>query len=85
MLKGKDEKVESVAALLSTEEKIGSEVFMDSIRNVAVISNQRMDVLFGSGVLYLAVALEHRNTINQKIDHDDDDLRKEQGLAATED
>ena len=56
LLKGNDEKMQKVAALFSAEEKIGSEVFEDSIRNVAVISNQTTDVLFDGEALYLAVA-----------------------------
>ena len=56
LLKGNDEKAQKVAALFSAEEKIGSEVFEDSIRKVAVISNQTMDVLFDGEALYLAVA-----------------------------
>ena len=56
LLKGNDEKAQKVAALFSAEEQIGSEVFVDSIRNVAVISNQTTDVLFDGEALYLAVA-----------------------------
>ena len=56
LLKCNDEKAQKVAALFSAEEKIGSEVFVDSIRNVAVISNQTTDVLFDGEALYLAVA-----------------------------
>ena len=56
LLKGNDEKAQKIAALFSDEEKIGSEVFVDSIRNVAVISNQVTDVLFDGEALYLAVA-----------------------------
>ncbi len=56
LLKGNDEKVQKIAALFSAEETIGSEVFVDSIRNVAVISNQTTDVLFDGEALYLAVA-----------------------------
>ncbi len=56
LLKGNDEKTQKVAALFSAEEKIGSEGFEDSIRNVAVISNQTTDVLFDGEALYLSVA-----------------------------
>lgn len=56
LLKGNDEKAQKVAALFSTEEKTGSEVFVDSIRNVALISNQTADVLFDGEALYLTVA-----------------------------
>ncbi|MBR1710694.1 MAG: hypothetical protein IJ719_18030 [Clostridia bacterium] len=56
LLKGNDEKTQKVAALFSAEEQIGSEAFVDSIRNVAVISNQATDVLFDGEALYLAVA-----------------------------
>ena len=56
LLKGNDEKAQKVAALFSTEEKTGSEVFVDSIRNVALISNQTTDVLFDGEALYLTVA-----------------------------
>ena len=56
LLKGNDKKAQKVVALFSAEEKIGSEVFVDSIRNVAVISNQTTDVLFDGEALYLAVA-----------------------------
>lgn len=56
LLKGNDEKTQKVAALFSAEEKIGSEDFVDSIRNVALISNQATDVLFDGEALYLTVA-----------------------------
>ena len=56
LLKGNDEKAQKIAALFSAGEKIGSEVFVDSIRNVALISNQTTDVLFDGEALYLAVA-----------------------------
>ncbi len=56
LLKGNDEKTQKVAALFGTEEKIGNEVFVDSIRNVALISNQTTDVLFDGEALYLTVA-----------------------------
>jgi len=56
LLKGNDEKAARAAKLFSTEEKIGSEVFVDSIRNVSMISNQTTDVLFDGEALYLAVA-----------------------------
>ena len=56
LLKGNDEKAQKVAALFSTEEKIGNEVFMDSIRNVAVISNQTTNILFDGEALYLTMA-----------------------------
>lgn len=56
LLKGNDEKAQKLAALFSAGEKIGSEVFVDSIRNVALISNQTTDVLFDGEALYLTVA-----------------------------
>ena len=56
LLKGNDKKAQKVASLFSAEEKIGSEVFVDSIRNVALISNQTTDVLFDGEALYLTVA-----------------------------
>ena len=56
LLKGNDEKTQKVAALFSAEEEIGSEAFVDSIRNVAMISNQTTDVLFDGEALYLVVA-----------------------------
>ena len=55
LLKGNDKKAQKVASLFSAEEKIGSEVFVDSIRN-ALISNQTTDVLFDGEALYLTVA-----------------------------
>lgn len=56
LLKGNDKKAQKVASLFSAEEKIGSDVFVDSIRNVALISNQTTDVLFDGEALYLTVA-----------------------------
>ena len=55
LLKGNDEKAICAAELFSTEEKIGSEVFVDGIRNVSEISNQTTDVLFDEEGLYLCV------------------------------
>ena len=55
LLKGNDEKAIRAAELFSTEEKIGSEVFVDGIRNVSEISNQTTDVLFDEEGLYLCV------------------------------
>lgn len=55
LLKSNDEKVQKFAALLNVEEEIGSAAFVDSIRNVAAISNQTTDVLFDGEALYLAV------------------------------
>ena len=55
ILKSNDEKAQKVTALFCAEKIIGSEVFVDSIRNVAVISNQTTDVLFDGETLYLAV------------------------------
>ena len=54
LLKGNDKKAQKAAALFSTEEQIGSEVFVGSIQNVAVITNQTTDVLFDGEALYLA-------------------------------
>ena len=56
LLKENDKKAQKVAAMFSTEERIGSEVFVDSVRNVAAISNQATDVLFDGEALYLAMA-----------------------------
>ena len=56
LLKGNDEKAARVETLFGSEEKIGSEAFVDSIRNVAAISNQTTDVLFDGEALYLTVA-----------------------------
>ena len=56
LLQGNDAKAQKVAALFSAEEKIGSEVFVDSIRNVAMISNQTTDILFDGEALYLTMA-----------------------------
>ena len=55
LLKGNDEKTAHAVAVLSTEEKVGCEVFVDSIRSVSAISNQTKDVLFDGEALYLAV------------------------------
>ena len=56
LLVGNDEKVARTMAMFAVEEKIGSEVFVDSIRNVGVISNQTTDILFDNDTLYLATA-----------------------------
>ena len=56
LLRGNDEKAAKAVALFSTEEKIGGEVFVESIRNVSMISNQTTDILFDGEALYLAVA-----------------------------
>ena len=56
LLKGNDDKADRAAALFSTEKKIGSEAFEESIRNVAMIRNQTTDILFDGEALYLAVS-----------------------------
>ena len=56
LIKGNDEKAKHAAAVFSTNETIGSEIFIDSIRNVSIISNQTTDILFDGEALYLAKA-----------------------------
>ena len=55
LLKGNDEKITKTIAMFTTEEKIGSELFVDSIKNVGMISNMTTDILFDGEALYLAV------------------------------
>lgn len=50
-----DEKAEKAAALFSTEKNTDCDVFVDSIENISLISNQMTDVLFDRKTLYLAV------------------------------
>lgn len=59
LLKGNDEKAARAAALFSGKESAGSEMFVDSIRNVSRISNQTTDVLFDGEALYLTSAQRH--------------------------
>ena len=56
LLKDNDKKVSRVVSWLNTEEKTGSELFVDSIRNISMISNQTTDILFDGEALYLAIA-----------------------------
>lgn len=56
LLKSNDEKAKNAASMFNTEEKIDSDVFIDSIRNVNMISNQTTDILFDGEALYLATA-----------------------------
>lgn len=56
LLQGNDEKVAKTVAMFTIEEKTGSEIFVDSIKNVGTISNQTKDILFDSDALYLSVA-----------------------------
>ena len=56
LLKGNDEKVAKTMAMFTAEEQIGSELFVDSIKNVGMISNKTTDILFDGDALYLAVA-----------------------------
>lgn len=56
LLQSNDEKVARTVAMFTADEKIGSEIFIDSIKNVGVISNQTTDILFDGDALYLAVA-----------------------------
>ena len=54
--KGNDEKIAKTMAMFTAEEHIGSELFVDSIKNVSMISNKTTDILFDGHALYLAVA-----------------------------
>lgn len=56
MLTGNNEKTARMTALFSSSEKIGSEPFVDSIKNISMISNQTTDLLFDGEALYIAVA-----------------------------
>ena len=56
LLKDNDEKAKNAASMFTTEDKIDSDVFIDSIRNVNMISNQTTDILFDGEALYLATA-----------------------------
>lgn len=56
LLKSNDEKAEKAVALFSADEKIGSELFIDRLRNVRLISNHANEILFDKEALYVAVA-----------------------------
>lgn len=56
LLLGNDEKTTRTMSVFTCEEKIGSEIFIDSIRNVDIISNQTTGILFDNDALYLATA-----------------------------
>lgn len=56
LLHGNDEKVAKTVAMFTVEEKIGSEIFVDSIKNVKVISNQTTDIFIDGDAFYLAAA-----------------------------
>ena len=54
LLLGNDEKAARTMSMFAGEEKIGNEIFIDSIRNVDIISNQTTGILFDNDALYLA-------------------------------
>lgn len=56
LLQGNEEKTMRILSMLATEENIGSETFVDSIRYVDLVSNQTKDILFDENTLYLAVS-----------------------------
>lgn len=56
LLQSNDEKVAKTIAMFTAEEKIGCEIFIDSIKNVGIISNQTKDILFDEDAMYLAAA-----------------------------
>ncbi len=55
LLKDNDKKVAKTVAIFSVEDKTGSEMFIDSIKSVGVISNQTRDILVEGDALYLVV------------------------------
>ena len=56
LLKGNDEKIAKIVAMFSAEEKIGSEMFIDNIKNVGVIGNQTKGIVIEGDALYLAAS-----------------------------
>ena len=54
LLKGNDKKVARTAAMFIADDNNGSKLFVDSIKNVAVICNKTTDILFDGEALYLA-------------------------------
>ena len=56
LLKSNDEKVENAVLLFEGNAEAVSEVFVDSIRNVGLISNHTTEILFDEDIVYLAIA-----------------------------
>lgn len=55
LLKASSDKAAKTAAMFTNQDDIGCELFVDSIQNVARISNQTTDILFDGNNLYLAM------------------------------
>ena len=53
LLKGKDEKIAKLVAKFETEQETGSELFVESIRNVGLVCNKTQAVMFDKENLYL--------------------------------
>lgn len=53
LLKGKEEKIAKLVAEFETKQETGSELFVDSIRNVKAVCNETQAVLFDKENLYL--------------------------------
>ena len=54
LLQSNDEKIARTVSMFTAEEKIGSEIFIDSIKNVGVISNQTKAIMFDGDALYIS-------------------------------
>lgn len=53
LLKGKEEKIAKLVAELETKQETGSELFVDSIRNVKTVCNETQAIMFDKENLYL--------------------------------
>ena len=53
LLKGKEERIAKLVAEFETKQETGSELFVDSIRNVGLVCNQTQAVMFDKENLYL--------------------------------
>ena len=53
LLKGKEEKIAKLVAAFETKQETGSELFIDSIRNVRMVCNETEAIMFDKENLYL--------------------------------
>ena len=53
LLKGKEERIAKLVAEFETKQETGSELFVDSIRNVKTVCNETQAIMFDKEYLYL--------------------------------
>lgn len=56
LIEGQENKATRIAEMFNSQQEIGSEMFVDGIRNMDMISNHTSDFLFDKDMLYIACA-----------------------------